>query len=206
MIGMVGTVPGHELTHRTWEPVSLWVGRWLLAFSFDTGFSIEHVYGHHRYVSTLQDPATAPRGRNVYAHIVLSTIRGNISAHRIEAARLRRKGIPVFSGHNAYLRGLGMSAALVAAAFALGGLGAALYFVAAGLWAKALLEVVIQELRPAQRQGIGRHGKSSVSMGNGRCRLPVPGSRSERCGVAATSLARRASLGSDAMYPWEIVS
>ena len=27
-------------------------GRWLLAFTWDTGFSIEHVYGHHRYVGT----------------------------------------------------------------------------------------------------------------------------------------------------------
>ncbi len=61
MVGMVGTIPAHELTHRTWDPVSLWVGRWLLAFSFDASFSVEHVYGHHRYVSTAEDPATAPR-------------------------------------------------------------------------------------------------------------------------------------------------
>ncbi len=80
LIGIMGTVVAHELTHRTWDPVSLWVGRWLLAFSYDAGFAIEHVYGHHRYVSTEHDPATAPRGRNVYLHIVLSTIKGNISA------------------------------------------------------------------------------------------------------------------------------
>ncbi len=48
MIGMVGTITAHELTHRTWDRVSMFVGRWLLAFSFDTTFSIEHVYGHHR--------------------------------------------------------------------------------------------------------------------------------------------------------------
>lgn len=142
MIGMVGTIPGHELTHRTWEPVSLFIGRWLLAFSFDVGFAIEHVYGHHRYVSTLQDPATAPRGRNVYAHIAISTVRGNISAWHIEAGRLRRRGLAVLSWHNAYLRGLGMSALLVAAAWALGGVGAALFFCACALWGKALLEIV----------------------------------------------------------------
>ena len=60
MIGIVGTIPAHELTHRTWDPVSMLIGRWLLAFSFDTIFSVEHVYGHHRYVSTRDDPATAP--------------------------------------------------------------------------------------------------------------------------------------------------
>ena len=142
MIGMVGTIPGHELTHRTWDPVSLFIGRWLLAFSFDVGFAIEHVYGHHRYVSTVHDPATAPRGRNVYAHIVISTWRGNASAWRIEAARLQRKGLSVWSRHNAYLRGLVMSALLVAAAGALGGAGAALFFCACALWGKALLEIV----------------------------------------------------------------
>ena len=142
MIGTIGTIPGHELTHRTWEPVSLWVGRWLLAFSFDVGFAIEHVYGHHRYVSTVNDPATAPRGRNVYAHIAISTVRGNVSAWRIEAARLQRRGLAVWSWHNAFLRGLLMSAVLVAAAWAMGGIAAALFFCACALWGKALLEIV----------------------------------------------------------------
>ena len=142
MIGMVGTITGHELTHRTWDPVSLWVGRWLLAFSFDVGFAIEHVYGHHRYVSTLNDPATAPRGRSVYAHIIISTVRGNLSAWHIEASRLKRRGLPVLSRHNAYLRGLAMSAALVLAAGLMGGAQAALFFVACALAGKALLEIV----------------------------------------------------------------
>ncbi|MDM7914056.1 MAG: flavodoxin reductase, partial [Candidatus Eisenbacteria bacterium] len=44
MIGMVGTITAHELTHRTWDPISMFIGRWLLAFSFDTTFAIEHVY------------------------------------------------------------------------------------------------------------------------------------------------------------------
>jgi NAD(P)H-flavin reductase/ferredoxin len=142
MIGMVGTIPAHELTHRTWDPISLLVGRWLLAFSFDTTFAIEHVYGHHRYVSTVEDPATAPRGRNVYAHILISTIRGNVSAWKIEASRLAKKKRRVFSPRNAFLRGHLMSAVLVAAAYAMGGGTAVLYFVACALWGKSLLEIV----------------------------------------------------------------
>jgi NAD(P)H-flavin reductase/fatty-acid desaturase len=142
MIGMVGTIPAHELTHRTWDPVSMFVGRWLLAFSFDTSFAIEHVYGHHRYVSTVDDPATAPRGRNVYAHVVASTIAGNRSAWHIEVARLAKRRRGVFSVHNAFLRGHLMSVALVALAYGLGGGRAALFFVACALWGKALLEIV----------------------------------------------------------------
>ena len=142
MIGMIGTITAHELTHRTWDPVSMLVGRWLLAFSFDTTFAIEHVYGHHRYVSTLEDPATAPRGRNVYFHVVASTLKGNVSAWHIEALRLKKRRLAVFSWHNAFLRGHLMSVALVGLAFLLGGPRAAAFFVACALWGKALLEIV----------------------------------------------------------------
>lgn len=142
MIGMVGTIPAHELTHRTWDPVSMTVGRWLLAFSFDTIFSIEHVYGHHRYVSTTHDPATAPRGRNVYAHIAISTVTGNVSAWEIEAERLQKKRLGVFSLHNAVIRGHLMSVGLVAAAFLVGGWVGAGFFILCALWGKSLLEIV----------------------------------------------------------------
>jgi NAD(P)H-flavin reductase/ferredoxin len=142
MIGMIGTITAHELTHRTWDPISMLVGRWLLAFSFDTSFAIEHVYGHHRYVSTTVDPATAPRGRNVYFHILASTVKGNIGAWKIETARLRKKGLGVWSHHNAVIRGQLMSATLVGAAYALGGLVGMAYFVACALWGKSLLEIV----------------------------------------------------------------
>ncbi|WP_028102372.1 alkane 1-monooxygenase [Pseudoduganella violaceinigra] len=142
MIGMVGTIPGHELTHRTRDPLSMLIGRWLLAFSVDTAFSIEHVYGHHRYVSTTLDPATAPRGRNVYWHIVVSTIKGNISAWEIETRRLARRGYARFGWRNAYLRGHLMSVVLVGAAWAMGGGRAALYFILCALTGKAMLEIV----------------------------------------------------------------
>ncbi|MES2115538.1 MAG: alkane 1-monooxygenase [Pseudomonadota bacterium] len=142
MIGMIGTITGHELTHRTWDPVSMLIGRWLLAFSFDTVFAIEHVYGHHRYVSTVEDPATAPRGRSVYAHVVISTIKGNVSAWHIEQKRLKREGHGALSLHNAVIRGHLMSATLVALAWLAGGWQAAGYFTLCALWGKALLEIV----------------------------------------------------------------
>lgn len=142
MIGMVGTIPAHELTHRTWDPVSQAVGRWLLAFSLDTTFAIEHVYGHHRYVATAADPATAPRGRSVYRHILVSTWKGNASAWRIEVARLAKRGRGPLSWRNAVLRGQLMSLALVAGAWAYGGWRAAAFFLACAAWGKALLEIV----------------------------------------------------------------
>ena len=158
MIGMIATITAHELMHRTWDPVSLAIGRWLMAFSFDTSFTIEHVYGHHRYVATPRDPATAPRGRSVYAHIVISTVKSNASAWRIEAARLRRQSLPLWSRHNALLRGWAMSAVLLGLAWAVGGATGALFFIACGLTGKALLEVV----NYMEHYGIVRHPAAPV--------------------------------------------
>src|SRR5690606_14713680 len=106
------------------------------------GFSIEHVYGHHIYVSTVGDPATAPRGRNVYFHILASTWKGNISAWKLEKQRLQKKRLPVFSHHNLYIRGLLMSLLLEIAAFAMAGWIGVLVFTASALIAKAFLEIV----------------------------------------------------------------
>ena len=142
LIAMVGTVPAHELTHRTSDPLAMLVGRWLLAFSWDTSFAIEHVYGHHRYVGTAHDPATAPRGRTVYRHILLSTLYGNLSAWAIEKQRLLKRKQSVASYHNRFLRGVAMSLLLSIVAASLAGWQGLLLFSVCALLAKATLEVV----------------------------------------------------------------
>jgi len=157
-IGMIGTITAHELVHRTRDRISLFIGRWLLSFSFDCSFSIEHVYGHHRYVSTKIDPATAPRGRNVYTHIVLSTIRGNISAWNIEKKSLARKGHNFLSYRNRLLRGYVMSLILLIVSFQLAGLVGLLLFISAGIWGKCLLEIV----NYMEHYGLARDPKQSV--------------------------------------------
>jgi len=142
MTAVVGTNVGHELTHRTNDPVAMIIGRWLLAFSWDSGFSIEHVYGHHLYVGSINDPATAPRGRSVYAHILISTYKGNISAWLLEKTRLSNRSQPIFGFQNRYLRGIMMSIALEALAFLAAGWIGVMVFSASALIAKAYLEIV----------------------------------------------------------------
>ncbi|MBU2112476.1 MAG: alkane 1-monooxygenase [Gammaproteobacteria bacterium] len=142
LISLLGTVPAHELTHRTSDPVAMLAGRWLLAFSWDTTFAIEHVYGHHRYVATAKDPASAPRGRNVYQHIWHSTVAGNISAWRIEAQRLQKHQHALLSVHNRVIRGIAISLLLSALALVLAGWQGLLAFTVSALLAKALLEIV----------------------------------------------------------------
>jgi alkane 1-monooxygenase len=67
-IGMLGIVPGHELTHRKKNKFDMFIGNWLLAFSWDCAFAIEHVYAHHKNVCLPEDPATAKRGENIYLY------------------------------------------------------------------------------------------------------------------------------------------
>jgi hypothetical protein len=141
-VGSAATNVAHELVHRLESRYSLITGRWLLAFSFDTTFSIEHVYGHHRQVCTPADPATARRGEYPFAFAIRSTIDGNRSAARIEADRLKRKGLPLWSRHNRVITGQLMSLALLTAAVALGGGWGGLAFVIAGVQGKMYLELV----------------------------------------------------------------
>jgi hypothetical protein len=142
MISMIGLVTAHELIHRTSDTVSVIIGRWLLAFSFDSNFSIEHVYGHHRYVATKDDPATAPRGRNVYQHIVISGYQGYKSAWNLEKNRLIRVHQAVFSFNNVFIRGVMMSGLLVLCCYGLAGWLGVVYFSFVALGSKAILEIV----------------------------------------------------------------
>jgi len=142
LIVLAGTNVGHELTHRTWDPVSMIIGRWLLAASWDAQFSIEHVYGHHVNIGTPKDPATARRGENVYSFIVRSTIGQIKSAWHLETSRLHKSGRRTWTLRNRVLRGHLMSMTLAAGAYQIGGvtgLGGFLLCAAAG---KAGLEII----------------------------------------------------------------
>lgn len=140
--GAAGVNVAHELVHRSDKPFDRLVGRWLLAFTWDTGFAIEHVHGHHRNVGTELDPATARRGEYILAFVVRSTVGQWISAKRFEDARLKRKNLPNLPWTNRFWRGQFMTLAVIALYVAfLGPLGI-LYFVMAGGIGKIYLEVV----------------------------------------------------------------
>lgn len=93
----VGTVAGHELTHRTSRPFDLIIGRWLLGLTCDTSFAIEHVYGHHARVATPDDPATARRGEGFYSFAWRSTIHSFTHAFALDQARLAKSGRSVWN-------------------------------------------------------------------------------------------------------------
>jgi Fatty acid desaturase len=141
-LGGAGINVAHELVHRTHNPYALAVGRWLLAFSGDTTFAIEHVYGHHRAAATYADAATARRGETLWAFVWRATRDGNRNAFRHEQARLIRKGLPVWSWHNKALTWQLATLAIAASWFLIAGWVGLIIGVLAGIQGKFYLEAV----------------------------------------------------------------
>ena len=141
-IGVMGTVPGHELVHRIKNKFDMFMGNWLLAISWDCAFAIEHVYGHHKNVGLESDPATAKRGENLYRFILRAIIKEQKDAWIIENSRLRKTHHSIFSIKNKMLIGHIRSGSIAFIAYLVGGLSGMLIFILCAFIAKCLLEVI----------------------------------------------------------------
>ena len=141
-IGIMGTVPGHELVHRKKSKFDMFMGNWLLAFSWDCAFAVEHVYGHHKHVGLPSDPATAKRGENIYLFILRVIIKEQKDAWNIELTQARRREQPLFSIHNRMLIGYLKSLSITCIAYLIGGFSGLLIFLLCAFIAKSLLEVI----------------------------------------------------------------
>ena len=141
-IGILGTVPGHELTHRKKNKFDMFVGNWLLAFSWDCTFAIEHVYGHHKNVGFPEDPATAKRGENIYLFIVKAIATEQVGGWKIEISRLRRKGFNSISFHNRMIIGYIRSLIITLIAFVIGSTSGMCFFLLLAMLSKSLLEAI----------------------------------------------------------------
>ena len=98
-IGASGINVAHELGHRNGR-IDKWLAKALLLTSLYQHFIIEHNQGHHRYVATLEDPATARYNESLYRFWFRSTWGSLLSAWNIEKKRLQRDSLPVQSWHN----------------------------------------------------------------------------------------------------------
>lgn len=142
LIAAAGTNVGHELTHRTWSRLDMILGRWMLAFSANPDFAVEHVYNHHAHVATVGDPASARRkDSNFWLWVPGAIWHEHMAAWRFELDRLRKLGKPVLSISNSILRGYAMVLILAAVFYAAAGwVGVGVFFVTA-LVGKLTLEV-----------------------------------------------------------------
>ncbi len=140
--GAAGVNVAHELMHRVHSKADVTVSRWLLAFTCDTTFAIEHVFGHHRHVATGKDPATARRGETFFAFLIRSTFGQIKGAFGIEARRLANRGESIWSWHNRAARGQLMTLTLLAGFVYAAGVTGALAFFVIALAGKTHLEAV----------------------------------------------------------------
>lgn len=118
--GGVGITFAHELAHQRnrWER---WGGELLLSSVAYGHFATEHVYGHHITVGTPKDPVSARKGENFYSFFVRAVFGTFISAWKIAAQRLARKGLPIWHRTNPFWRYGAGTAVFVAYAFWLAG-------------------------------------------------------------------------------------
>jgi len=120
----LGIIYGHELAHT--KGIGFLVSRWIMALSGTAHFCFAHVYNHHLELGRAWlgpegntmgddcDPATAPRGRNLYIHFLISHIGQSYFGIRTEARRMKRQGKSFFSLSNRWIRGYLMSLPTVA--------------------------------------------------------------------------------------------
>jgi alkane 1-monooxygenase len=88
--GVIGITAAHELVHRKdrWQRG---IGVALLSMVSYSHFRVEHVFGHHRWVATHRDPATARLGENIFTFWVRSIVGSYVSAWKIELENSAKK-------------------------------------------------------------------------------------------------------------------
>tara|TARA_Y100000389_G_scaffold24466_1_gene21155 strand:+ start:3766 stop:4917 length:1152 start_codon:yes stop_codon:yes gene_type:complete len=99
----LGIIYGHELSHNKKE--GFFVSRLIMALSGASHFTYAHVYNHHLDLGHEDDPATAPRGRNVYLHTWLSHAGQSKFSFDMEAKKLKNQEKSFVNKDNRWLLG-----------------------------------------------------------------------------------------------------
>lgn len=139
--GMSGIIVAHECIHRK----SLFfriLGSWNLVNVLYIHWYVEHKYGHHKWVGTFKDPATARLGETVYRFIARTIPQQFASALKIEWERQRRKGRNPWGLHNFLLRGFFVQYLYIFGIYYIFGLQVLTAFFIQALVAILLLELV----------------------------------------------------------------
>ncbi len=141
LCGVMGINVAHELGHRN-KPYEQWMAKLLLMTSLYMHFFIEHNRGHHRRVSTKEDPSSARYGEMLYVFWMRSVWGAYRSAWHLEAERLKKKGLSGWSIHNEMLLFQLMQVALVIGIYLFFGKLVVFYFILAAVMGFLLLETV----------------------------------------------------------------
>ena len=100
--GGFGINIAHELGHRNTK-YEQFFSKVLLLPSLYMHFFIEHNRGHHKRVSTMEDPSSARFGENIFSFWFRAVSFGYLSAWNLENSRLKRNGNNIISPKNEML-------------------------------------------------------------------------------------------------------
>lgn len=140
-LGTMGINVAHELGHRVKAYEKIMAKLLLLPNNY-MHFIIEHNRGHHKNVSTPDDPASARMNEMMALFYFRSIIGGYRSAWRLERMRLERSGLHFWTIHNEMIRFAVFQIAFAAGIFFLFGLTGLWFYLAASLIGILLLESV----------------------------------------------------------------
>ena len=141
VMGAIGITVSHELIHKD-PTLEQNAGGLLLAAVCYAGFKVEHVRGHHVHVSTPEDASSSRFGQSLYAFLPHAYKHNFLNAWKLEAERLKRRGLPALHWRNELIWWYAISALfLLGFTLALGALGA-LFFLGQAFIAFTLLEIV----------------------------------------------------------------
>ncbi|MFY0627174.1 MAG: alkane 1-monooxygenase [Reichenbachiella sp.] len=134
--GVLGINVAHELGHRNGK-IDQFLAKLLLMSSLYMHFIIEHNRGHHKYVSTPEDPSSARKGELVHFFWFRSIFMAYRSAWRLEANRLGKVSVLSFMLKNEMLRFQIYQLLLLLAIFWVFG-----FWPMVGFWFAALLGII----------------------------------------------------------------
>lgn len=161
--GTIGINVGHELGHRVTKHEQF-MAKALLLTSQYMHFFIEHNRGHHKHVSTKEDPSSARKNEILPFFWIRSVITGYISAWRLENKRLSRLKQNAFSFKNEMLRFLLIQVSLLVAIGLIFSLKVMLFYMLAAAVGFLMLETVNYiEHYGLQRQKVSEFRYESTS-------------------------------------------
>jgi len=139
--GVLGINAAHELGHRK-SRFEQFLAQGLLMSSFYTHFFIEHNRGHHKYVATPRDPASARLNETVYHFVIRSIIGSYRSAWHIQLELLKKNGLSFISFKNNMLIYTVLQLAILGFIFSFGGWLLLLSFLGTATIGALMLEVI----------------------------------------------------------------
>jgi alkane 1-monooxygenase len=109
----LGLNTGHELGHKHTR-LEQALARLVLAVPVYGHFTVEHGRGHHRWVATPEDHASARMGESIYRFALRELPGGIRRAWQLESQRLAVQGVSPWSRHNTMLQSYAVSFVLQA--------------------------------------------------------------------------------------------